>query len=515
MEPFLVLPAIMLVWSVAFLAQVVPASRRLGGGAGAWVVKAALALVAVGVGVALESEPVVYAAATAWALLLVAPSFAANAHARALSAQDYDKARRLAGLVRLAHPFGGWRREPGLMAALARARAGEDAAIGDMRRMLAEPGLLPASRACAMAELARLTGDWGSVVSGPTPPGGDSVRLRALGEQGRLSELVEAYRHAPVDPASDLMLLAFGGRPDGVAALLDAAPFAALTPNARRFWLATATLVRDPSNREARDAVVAGAEGPQREALIARRLGAGLAGGLASPQALSPDRRGVIDHVARAVLEAKAQGRLPAVEPPAPRPVVTLALIAANVAVFGLELWTGGWGGPTDLETLYELGALWPPAVLQGGEWSRLFTALFLHYGGMHLALNMLGLLAFGRMVEARAGRLGMIAIYAVSGLGSMAGVLALEAALGAEPTLLVGASGAIFGVVGAFGGLLLRDAARGAPGARRGLTMIAGILVAQAAFDLIVPQVSFSAHAFGFVIGAAVGLLLGGRKRR
>lgn len=505
----------MLVWSVAFLAQVIPASRRLGVGAAAWVAKAALALVAVGVAVALEWEAAVYAVAAAWGLLLVAPSFAANAHARALTAQDYARARRFAAVVRLLHPFGGWRREPGLMAALARVRAGDGAAIAEVRRTLAEPGLLPSSRACAIAELARQTGDWRGVVSGSMPPGGDSVRLRALGEQGRLAELVDAYRAAPVDPASDLMLLAFGGRADAVAALLDAAPFAALTPNARRFWLATAALVRDPSNREAREAVMAGAEGPQREALIARRLRVGSADGLGSPQALSPERRGVIDHVARAVLEAKAEGRLPAAEPPAPRPVVTLALIAANVAAFGLELWTGGWGGPTDLETLYELGALWPPAVLQGGEWSRLFTALFLHFGGLHLALNMLGLLAFGRMVEARAGRLGMIAIYAVSGLGSMAGVLALETAFAAEPTLLVGASGAIFGVVGAFGGLLLRDAARGAPEARRGLTLLSGIVVAQVAFDLIVPQVSFAAHAFGFAIGAAVGLLLGGRKRR
>ncbi|MFD1333347.1 rhomboid family intramembrane serine protease, partial [Methylopila musalis] len=239
-----------------------------------------------------------------------------------------------------------------------------------------------------------------------------------------------------------------------------------------------------------------------------------LQGGLAAPWTLSPERRAVLDQIEQAVLRARETGRLAEARGPAPRPIVTLALIAANVAVFGLELWVGGWGGSTDMDVLYDLGALWPPAVLEGGEWSRLFTALFLHYGGLHLALNMVGLLAFGNMLEARAGRIALAVAYLVAGVGSMAGVLAFEAFFATEPTLLVGASGAIFGVVGAYGGLMLRDALRGRVGARRALVVIAAIVALQMVFDFTVPQVSFSAHAFGFVLGAAVGLLLGGRKR-
>ncbi|MFD1333781.1 hypothetical protein ACFQ4O_17385, partial [Methylopila musalis] len=123
MDPLVILPALMLVWSIGFAAQVAMAWRRHGVNVAAWAVKVALVLAGAGAAVAFGSEPGVYAAAAAWALFLAAPSFAANAHARALGGQDYDRARRMAQVVRLLHPFDGWRREPDLLAALARLRA--------------------------------------------------------------------------------------------------------------------------------------------------------------------------------------------------------------------------------------------------------------------------------------------------------------------------------------------------------------------------------------------------------
>ena len=511
MDVLLVLPLVVGLWSAVFVAQVVTAGRRLRVSVAVWLWKVALIGAVVGAGAAFGSEATVYAGSAAWAVFLAAPALLAGAHARALAAFDYPRAQRLAWLTRALHPFDAWRREPALLDDLARLRSGDVAAADDTRRALESGEGLPATRIQARFEIARATGDWDEVLSRPLERGAESLRLRALGEVGRLAELVTLHGRAPADPVSDLMLMAFGGRRDGVEALVGSELFATLSEPQRDFWRGTAALLADPADARARALIEAGAEGPQRATLVARRLD----GGLAAPETLPPDLRAAIDEVEGAVLAARAEGRLPEARGPARAPVATWALIAVNVAAFGAELWFGGWDGPTDLDLLYDLGALWPPAVLEGGQWSRLVTAPFLHYGALHLALNMLALLVFGPLAERRAGRVALLALYAVSGVGSMAGSLAIGEIFGGQPTLLVGASGAIFGVLGGFAGLLLRDAAARAPGAWRGLRTIAAIVVLQAVFDFVVPQVSFAAHACGFALGLPIGLMLGGRRRR
>jgi len=66
----------------------------------------------------------------------------------------------------------------------------------------------------------------------------------------------------------------------------------------------------------------------------------------------------------------------------------TQVLVALNTLVFLVEI---AFGGGTDLDTLYRLGAMFPPAV-RAGEWWRLGAALFLHYGALHLSMNMFAL---------------------------------------------------------------------------------------------------------------------------
>jgi membrane associated rhomboid family serine protease len=130
-------------------------------------------------------------------------------------------------------------------------------------------------------------------------------------------------------------------------------------------------------------------------------------------------------------------------------PPVTLALLAANVGVFLLQL-AGGL-------PLIENFALWPPtaAGMPGGapfELWQLLTYSFLHGGMLHLAFNMLGLYTFGRDVERLFGSSWYLRYYAVSVFVAGLSHLALSAWLGAAPMPMVGASGGVYGLLLAYG---------------------------------------------------------------
>ncbi len=136
---------------------------------------------------------------------------------------------------------------------------------------------------------------------------------------------------------------------------------------------------------------------------------------------------------------------------------VTRALIAIDVAVYVAELATGG--GVNGIgSTIYERGVLVAGRTLDSnghligvaeGDWWRLITAAFLHYGPFHLLVNMVSLWWIGSLLEQRIGAGRFLGLYLASGLAGSAGAL-IDKPL--SPT--VGASGAIFGILGA--GLIL-----------------------------------------------------------
>jgi membrane associated rhomboid family serine protease len=174
---------------------------------------------------------------------------------------------------------------------------------------------------------------------------------------------------------------------------------------------------------------------------------------------------------------------------------VTKLIVGLNVAVYVAELALGG--GVYGLQsTIYEKGVLWAPFVAQGDYW-RLLTAAFLHYGPFHLLLNMLGLYWFGSLLEQRLGSGRFLLIYVVSGLAGSAGALVLDPL---KPT--VGASGAIFGILGA--GLVLerqRDYVFGGSAL--------GIIVANLVLTFAWPNISIGGHIGGLIGGAAAVLAL------
>ncbi|MDP9340715.1 MAG: rhomboid family intramembrane serine protease [Actinomycetota bacterium] len=124
---------------------------------------------------------------------------------------------------------------------------------------------------------------------------------------------------------------------------------------------------------------------------------------------------------------------------------MTKALLLVLVAVFVVEIIKSGGRTPTG-RTLFDMGALFPPAVAQG-QWWRLVTVMFLHANIIHIAFNAWALWIFGQYVESLFGRWQFLMVFFVSAfIGSVASY-----AFGPVQELGVGASGGIVGLLGAF----------------------------------------------------------------
>ena len=181
--------------------------------------------------------------------------------------------------------------------------------------------------------------------------------------------------------------------------------------------------------------------------------------------------------------------------------------ILLNVAAFFGEIAIGDWNDP---EVLHRIGALDPYSVVVQHEYWRVATALFLHAGFLHLGFNCFALYVLGPGLEHTLGTIRFVLCYLISGLASGGGVIVLTLTGFVQPAQLVGASGSIMGIVGAWAGFLLRH--RHAPQAKQRLANIAMIVAIQIAFDLSTPQVSMAAHMCGLIAGFFVGLALAPR---
>lgn len=197
----------------------------------------------------------------------------------------------------------------------------------------------------------------------------------------------------------------------------------------------------------------------------------------------------------------------PAAPPPLARPSTPGVWTVAALLV-ATHIWIGTQVGDED-EVLQRCGANWGPAVLQG-EWWRLGASTLLHAGFLHLLLNLWALVALGRAVERDLGTLRWIVLYAASG------VLASMASVAWRPGgLSVGASGAIFGLLGAMLALFVRRRRHmSREQFRAGVMSLVVIVLINIAFGLAVPVVDNSAHIGGLLAGFVLALLLTTRQR-
>ena len=184
--------------------------------------------------------------------------------------------------------------------------------------------------------------------------------------------------------------------------------------------------------------------------------------------------------------------------------IVTKALIGLNALVFLANLAQGASLGRNGGD-LYRDGGLVARGSFDGftvigvaeGEWWRLLTAAFLHGSVLHIGMNMLMLWWIGAPVEEALGRGRFLALYLVSALAGSAGALLLS-----PGAFTVGASGAIFGILGA---ALVFE--------RQGLHVLGGsalsIILLNLVLTFAIPNISIGGHLGGLVGGALCGLAL------
>ena len=164
-------------------------------------------------------------------------------------------------------------------------------------------------------------------------------------------------------------------------------------------------------------------------------------------------------------------------------PVVTYTLIAVNVAVFIMQI-----ASPALQSKL----SLWPPTVA-GGDYYRLVTSAFMHYGILHILFNMYALYVLGPPLEENLGKARFSGLYGLSALGGSVVVYLLSPLSAAT----AGASGAIFGL---FGATLV---------ASRRLNLdvrwLVGLIVINLVMTFTIPGISWQGHIGGLITGAAV----------
>lgn len=174
-------------------------------------------------------------------------------------------------------------------------------------------------------------------------------------------------------------------------------------------------------------------------------------------------------------------------------------------AIFAWFLVIASRGSTTDASNLARNGGLILPIDGVGGALG-IFTSTFVHFGVVHLLFNLYALVSFGRFVESFYGRLRMLAVWLVATVASGYGV----ATFNPGPHILVGASGAIFGLGGALvAALVFRGDLRRSQRGREELRSFAFLVLLQFAFDRFVPGVSSTAHVCGLAGGLVAGAIL------
>ncbi len=186
-----------------------------------------------------------------------------------------------------------------------------------------------------------------------------------------------------------------------------------------------------------------------------------------------------------------------------PTPIVTLSLVAANVAVYVIMLIGGAsWIEPS-IADLVRFGADFGPLTF-GGQWWRLFTNMFVHIGIIHLALNMWCLWYLGGLAERVMSRKAFVFLYLASGF---AGSLASE--LWDPVRISAGASGAVFGAAGGLVSFIyLRKAPIDMQYAKQRLKGLATFIGINLFYGLRA-GVDNAAHVGGVVAGLAIGAAL------
>jgi len=184
---------------------------------------------------------------------------------------------------------------------------------------------------------------------------------------------------------------------------------------------------------------------------------------------------------------------------PTAAPLLSYVMIGVIVVVWLISEVTGGTDDPLHMVAM---GANYAPLVMAGEYW-RLFTANWLHFGVQHLAVNAFSLYSLGTQVESLFGRRRFLTIYLLSGISGSVASYVLTSGLSA------GASTAVFGMLGALAVYFYRQ--RGVIGdvSRERLRSLLMVLAINVVFGLVATNIDNWGHAGGLLGGAVLGWAL------
>ena len=181
---------------------------------------------------------------------------------------------------------------------------------------------------------------------------------------------------------------------------------------------------------------------------------------------------------------------------------ITFINVVAVTVMFIVTLVLGGFNNAN----LLRLGALFPPSIYLNGEYWRLFTVMFLHGSFTHYLFNTLfGLVIISATLERLIGPLRFGILYFASGILASVTIY-VSFLVTAEATLGVGASGAIYGVLGAFLYLTFRRPQWFSPS---DISSIRGLIFVNVIFTFLVPNISVGAHLGGLGAGVLLSLII------
>ena len=508
---------------IQFLKSVRARNPELG-----WIAVTSLVPLVAGAGWFAFREYAGYVTGSLVLAFIVAPTRLHEAASLAVRRFDYRRARVFSTLAALLHPVDEWPALPRLYHAFQLAHEGKTAESDALLQLIARGDGATASTARAQRlrilarwkELREL-GERAGLAGLSADPNLLILYLRALGELGEVEDMAEFMR------ANESLLLVNGLTEPAVLYLFTFAGQVSLTrlaiasanpgydDDTRDAWLALATKCAGEGAqarrmfgklRESSDAQIR-----ERAEHYYRRLA--LTAPDEPPSARTQD---IVQHFARALTER--QNRI--LNNPAQRKErpLTLLLVVVNALVYlvGSYPWraVAGSSDARFWNTASDFGGRWasiPRRIYLDHEWWRLASYMFVHANLVHLLMNLSGLWVLGPFVERSFGRLRFCVIYFASGFAGSAVYLIIGwHNPQVEGDQLVGASGCIMGLLGAFGAVMLRAwLTQRAPMARQVFFRVLLVVAFQGAFDHFVPNIAGLAHGAGLLAGFLTALAL------
>lgn len=460
-----------------------------------------------------------------WALLILLPMWLQHWSFQLVQQRQLSLARGVSAVLGVLQPTAATRRLRRMVRVLSHLQRGE---ISTGSQLAEQSGFYDSGlrNLCLVTE-AQMTGDWPAFeyeldslpYQGLIDPSLIAGKVQALAERGaweeldRLSLLID-QSHFPPEQTAALSVRVFAVLGDLEAVrLLFLGSGHLLARESREFWLAVAEQVSgDVVRAQQRLTKLLPRSSPALRPMIERRMAHPAVGpadegvrqrGLEELSGV----RSVIEHDAHyGVLSGRSRRW----------PVMTLLLGLAIVAMYLREI----PGGSEDVDNLVSLGALELPLTGDELEWralaERVLASGFLHFGPIHLSLNLLGLLFLGRMFERASGPFWMLVHYMACVMVSGC-LLPWLTFLGPEESaVFAGASGGIMGLLGGLWGVLLVGRLSNGTSLVRGqFRSVCSFIILQSVCDMLTPKVSMTCHLLGLATGILGGILLGLRGGR